>query len=73
MDNTSPWLTVRAAHSILRSTAQRSSSRSTSSRRSSAFVYFEWFLRDAYGVKLEPAAAFTQGLIERGVISLGMG
>ena len=41
--------------------------------RSSAFVYFEWFLRDAYGVKLEPAAAFTQGLIERGVISLGMG
>jgi len=41
--------------------------------RSSAFVYFEWFLRDAYGVKLVPAAAFTQGLIDRGVISLGMG
>ena len=41
--------------------------------RASAFVYFEWFLRDAYGVKLLPAAAFTQGLIDRGVISLGMG
>ena len=41
--------------------------------RSSAFVYFEWFLRDEYGVKLLPAPAFTQGLIDRGVISLGMG
>ncbi|MDH4345726.1 MAG: hypothetical protein OEW31_05275 [Thermoleophilia bacterium] len=41
--------------------------------RSSAFVYLEWFLRDAYGVKLLPSSAFTQGLIERGVISLGMG
>jgi hypothetical protein len=41
--------------------------------RSSAFVYFEWFLRDAYGVKLLPVPAFTQGLIDRGVISLGMG
>jgi hypothetical protein len=41
--------------------------------RSSAFVYFEWFLRDAYGVKLLPVAAFTRGLIDRGVISLGMG
>jgi hypothetical protein len=41
--------------------------------RSSAFVYFEWFLRDAYGVKLLPAAAFTRGLIDRGIISLGMG
>jgi hypothetical protein len=41
--------------------------------RSSVFVYFEWFLRDAYGVKLLPAAAFTQRLIERGVISLGFG
>jgi hypothetical protein len=41
--------------------------------RSSVFVYFEWFLRDAYGVKLLPASAFTQGLIDRGVISLGMG
>ena len=41
--------------------------------RSSGFVYFEWFLRDEYGVKLVPAPAFTQGLIDRGVISLGMG
>lgn len=41
--------------------------------RSSVFVYFEWFLRDAYGVKLQPSPAFTQGLIDRGVISLGMG
>jgi hypothetical protein len=35
--------------------------------------YFEWFLRDAYGVKLLPAPAFTQGLVDRGIISLGMG
>jgi hypothetical protein len=41
--------------------------------RSSGFVYLEWFLRDTYGVKLLPAAAFTQGLIDRGIISLGMG
>jgi hypothetical protein len=41
--------------------------------RSSIFVYLEWFLRDEYGVKLLPAARFTQGLIDRGVISLGMG
>jgi hypothetical protein len=41
--------------------------------RSSVFVYFEWFLRDVYGVKVLPANAFTQGLVERGVISLGMG
>ncbi len=41
--------------------------------RSSVFVYLEWFLRDAYGVKLLPAATFTQGLIDKGVISLGMG
>jgi hypothetical protein len=41
--------------------------------RSSAFVYLEWFLRDTYGVKLLPTAAFTQGLIDRGIISLGMG
>lgn len=41
--------------------------------RSSVFVYFEWFLRDEYGVKLLPAAAFTQALIQRGVISLGFG
>jgi hypothetical protein len=41
--------------------------------RSSVFAHFEWFLRDAYGVKLLPAAAFTQGLVDRGIISLGMG
>ncbi len=41
--------------------------------RSSVFVYFEWFLRDTYGVKLLPAASFTQRLIDRGVISLGFG
>jgi hypothetical protein len=41
--------------------------------RSSLFVHFEWFLRDAYRVKVLPAPAFTQGLVDRGIISLGMG
>jgi len=41
--------------------------------RSSVFVYFEWFLRDEYGVKILAAPAFTGGLVERGIISLGMG
>jgi hypothetical protein len=41
--------------------------------RSSVFVYFEWFLRDAYGVKILPESGFTSGLVERGIISLGMG
>jgi hypothetical protein len=41
--------------------------------RSSVFVYLEWFLRDAYRVKVLPVATFTQGLIERGIIHLGMG
>ena len=41
--------------------------------RSSVFVYFEWFLRDAYGVKLLTAAEFTRALVTRGVLSLGMG
>jgi hypothetical protein len=41
--------------------------------RSSVFVYFEWFLRDAYGVKLLTAAGFTRALVARGVLSLGMG
>lgn len=41
--------------------------------RSSLFVYCEWFLRDAYGVKVLPSAAFTRGLVDRGIISLGMG
>jgi hypothetical protein len=41
--------------------------------RSSLFVYLEWFLRDTYGVKVLPAPAFTRGLIDRGIIHLGMG
>ena len=41
--------------------------------RSSVFVYFEWFLRDAYGVKLLTASDFTRALVARGVLSLGMG
>jgi hypothetical protein len=41
--------------------------------RSSVFVYLEWFLRDAYGVKILPETTFTTGLVERGIISLGMG
>jgi hypothetical protein len=41
--------------------------------RSSIFVYLEWFLRDAYGVKILPESGFTTGLVERGIISLGMG
>jgi hypothetical protein len=41
--------------------------------RSSAFVYLEWFLRDAYGVKVLAESGFTQGLVARGIISLGMG
>jgi hypothetical protein len=41
--------------------------------RSSVFVYLEWFLRDEYGVKILPESRFTTGLVERGIISLGMG
>jgi hypothetical protein len=41
--------------------------------RASVFVYFEWFLRDEYGVKVLAEPAFTRGLVERGIISLGMG
>jgi hypothetical protein len=41
--------------------------------RSSVFVYLEWFLRDTYGVKILPESSFTSGLVERGIISLGMG
>jgi hypothetical protein len=41
--------------------------------RSSVFVYLEWFMRDVYGVKILPESAFTTGLVERGIISLGMG
>ena len=41
--------------------------------RRSIAVFLEWFLRDAYGVKVLASAAFTQGLVSRGVSSLGMG
>lgn len=41
--------------------------------RSSLFVYLEWFLRDTYRVKVLPAPGFTRGLVDRGIISLGMG
>jgi hypothetical protein len=41
--------------------------------RSSVFVYLDWFLREAYGVKVLPLGAFTEGLLVRGIISLGMG
>ena len=41
--------------------------------RSSAFVYFEWFLRDVYGVKVVASDVFTRGLVDRGIISLGFG
>jgi hypothetical protein len=41
--------------------------------RSSVFVYFEWFLRDIYGVKLVASDEFTRGLVDRGIISLGFG
>lgn len=41
--------------------------------RSSIFVYLEWFLRDAYGVKLLAESEFTRGLVGQGIISLGMG
>jgi hypothetical protein len=41
--------------------------------RCSVFTYFEWFLREAYGVKLAASGRFTAGLVERGILSLGMG
>ena len=41
--------------------------------RSSVFVYLEWFLRDAYGVKILARVGVHGGLVERGIISLGMG
>jgi hypothetical protein len=41
--------------------------------RSSVFVYFEWFMRDLYGVKVVASDAFTRGLVDRGIISLGFG
>lgn len=36
-------------------------------------VYFEWFLREQYGVRPRPAPEFTEALLRRGVISTGMG
>ena len=41
--------------------------------RSSVFVYFEWVLRDVYGVKVVASDEFTRGLVDRGIISLGFG
>lgn len=41
--------------------------------RSSVFVYLEWHLRDTFGVKVLPSPNFTRGLVDRGIISLGMG
>jgi hypothetical protein len=41
--------------------------------RSSIFTYFEWFLLEAYGMKMVASSSFTAGLVERGILSLGMG
>ena len=41
--------------------------------RSSVFTYFEWFLMESYGAKVVASSSFTAGLVERGIISLGMG
>ena len=41
--------------------------------RSSVFTYFEWFLLEAYGTKIVASSSFTAGLVERGILSLGMG
>jgi hypothetical protein len=41
--------------------------------RSSIFTYFEWFLLEAYGTKVVASSSFTAGLVERGILSLGMG
>jgi hypothetical protein len=42
-------------------------------RSSSLCVYFEWFVREAFGARILPAEAFTAGLVQRGILSLGMG
>ena len=39
--------------------------------RSSAFVYLEWFLRDAYGVKLVASTPYTHLLVDAGALHLG--
>jgi hypothetical protein len=41
--------------------------------RSSVFTYFEWFLLESYGMKVVASSSFTAGLVERGILSLGMG
>jgi hypothetical protein len=41
--------------------------------RSSIFTYFEWFLMESYGMKITASSSFTAGLVERGILSLGMG
>jgi hypothetical protein len=41
--------------------------------RSAVFTYFEWFLQEAYGMKVVASGSFTAGLVARGLISLGMG
>ena len=41
--------------------------------RSSIFTYFEWFLLESYGMKDVASSSFTAGLVERGILSLGMG
>jgi hypothetical protein len=42
-------------------------------RSASLCVYFEWFVREAFGARILPADAFTAGLVQRGILSLGMG
>jgi hypothetical protein len=41
--------------------------------RSAIPTYFEWFLQEAYGVKVAASGLFTAGLVARGLLSLGMG
>ena len=41
--------------------------------RSSIFTYFEWFLLESNGMKVTASSSFTAGLVERGILSLGMG
>lgn len=41
--------------------------------RCPVFVHFEWFLREAYRLKVVAMPEFTAGLLAKGVISTGMG
>lgn len=43
----------------------------TSAVKSSVFVYLEWFLRDAYGVKLVASTPYTHLLVDAGALHLG--